>query len=66
LREQPRYSVAIRVRVISFAHLDRLDAARQWLKRLLKPGADNRVPVRPSAQALHGWISSTIAIRDWW
>jgi ParB-like chromosome segregation protein Spo0J len=54
LREQPRYSVAIRVRVISFAHLDRLDAARQWLKRLLvKESAQvnlvNKIVMRPVA-----------------
>jgi len=36
LREQPRYSIAIRMKLVSFAQLDRLDEARYWLKRLLK------------------------------
>ena len=36
LREQPRYSIAIRMKVVSFAQLDRLDEARYWLKRLLE------------------------------
>ena len=36
LRDQPRYAIAIRMKVVSFAHLGRLDVARQWLKRLLE------------------------------
>jgi TolB-like protein len=36
LREQPRYSIAIWMKVVSFAHLDRLDEARYWLERLLE------------------------------
>jgi len=36
LREEPRYSIAIRMKVVSFAQLDRLDEARYWLKRLLE------------------------------
>ena len=36
LRDQPRYAIAIRMKVVSFAHLGQLDAARHWLKRLLE------------------------------
>ena len=36
LREQPRYSIAIRMKVVSFAQLGCLDMARRWLKRLLE------------------------------
>jgi adenylate cyclase len=36
LREQPRYSIAIRIKMVSFAHLGRIEEARYWLKRLLK------------------------------
>jgi adenylate cyclase len=36
LREQPRYAIAIRMQVVSLAHLGRIDAARQSLKRLLE------------------------------
>ena len=36
LREQPRYAIAIRMKVVSFAHLGQLDAAQHWLNRLLE------------------------------
>jgi len=36
LREQPRYAIAIRMKVVSFTHLDQLDAAQHWLKQLLE------------------------------
>jgi tetratricopeptide (TPR) repeat protein len=36
LHEQPRYSPAMRYKVISLAHLGRLDDARRWLNRLLE------------------------------
>jgi TolB-like protein/class 3 adenylate cyclase/tetratricopeptide (TPR) repeat protein len=36
LREQPRYSIAIRIKMVSFAHLGRFEDARYWLGRLLE------------------------------
>jgi adenylate cyclase len=36
LREQPRFSSTIRVRVASCAHLGDIDEAHEWLKRLLE------------------------------
>jgi hypothetical protein len=40
LREQPRYTVAIRMKVVLCAHLGFIDEARTWLGRLLflQPG----------------------------
>ncbi len=35
LNAQPRYTIAMRVKLISLAHLGRTDEARDWLKRLL-------------------------------
>jgi TolB-like protein len=41
LREQPRYLLAIRVKVVSCAELGRMDEARHWLGRMLdiNPGS---------------------------
>jgi tetratricopeptide (TPR) repeat protein len=36
LRELPRFTTAIRVKVVSCAHLGRLTEAREWLERLLE------------------------------
>jgi len=36
LREQPRFSSVIRLRVASCAHLGRIEEAQQWLQRLLE------------------------------
>jgi tetratricopeptide (TPR) repeat protein len=36
LREQPRYSVAIRIKMVALAHLGRIEEAGSWLKRLLE------------------------------
>lgn len=36
MREQPRFTSAIRLRVAACAHLGRAEEAREWLKRLLK------------------------------
>ena len=40
LRERPRYILAIRYKVVLCAHLDRIDEAHEWLRRLLalQPG----------------------------
>jgi len=36
LREQPRYTAAMRAMVVSCAHLGRVEEAREWLRRLLE------------------------------
>jgi TolB-like protein len=36
LREQPRYTVAVRMKAVLCAHLDRIEEARDWVKRVLE------------------------------
>jgi len=36
LREQPRYTVAVRMKVVLCAHLGRMEEAQDWLAQLLQ------------------------------
>jgi TolB-like protein/class 3 adenylate cyclase/tetratricopeptide (TPR) repeat protein len=59
--EQPRFSATIRFKVVSYAHLERLDEARDWLKRLLELEPDLTIS-RWTSYAVRAFSPETVLI----
>jgi len=60
LRELPRYSPSMYLKVILCAHLDRIEEAREWLGRLLEITPDLTI-AGYEARFAAGWLPPQVA-----